>query len=154
MTVYLVRHAKAGDRSRWEGDDRTRPLSGTGRAQAAALVERLADATFEHIVASPYVRCLETVLPLASARGIALEPDEALAEGASLDAALALLRKHSVGGAVLCSHGDVIPMLLDHLAGQGVDLGPGPQCAKGSTWVLETDPQGEVRRARYLGPPA
>ena len=41
MTVYLVRHAKAGDRDSWREDDRLRPLSGRGRLQARALVDVL-----------------------------------------------------------------------------------------------------------------
>src|SRR5207249_1211256 len=32
--VVLVRHAKAGSRSQWDGDDAQRPLSGSGREQA------------------------------------------------------------------------------------------------------------------------
>jgi len=76
---------------------------------------------------------------------------DALAEEAPLDDALALLRKHAHGGAVFCSHGDVIPMLLEYVAGRGVDLGPRPQCAKGSVWVLEAA-SGDVTSARYIPP--
>ena len=36
MIVLLVRHARAGDRSEWEGDDRLRPLDKKGRRQAKA----------------------------------------------------------------------------------------------------------------------
>ena len=42
MTVYLVRHAVAGDRGRWLGNDRLRPLARDGRHQAADLVDALA----------------------------------------------------------------------------------------------------------------
>jgi 8-oxo-dGTP diphosphatase len=113
----------------------------------------LATAEFEHIVSSPYARCMESVVPLAGARGLAIEPAAALAEGAGLDDAVALARKHAEHGAVLCSHGDVIPMLLSHYAERGVDLGPDPRCPKGSTWVLDTV-GAEVTAARYLPPPA
>jgi hypothetical protein len=54
---------------------------------------------------------------------------------------------------VFCSHGDVIPMLLGHFASKGIDLGPEPQCPKGSTWALETNKAGDVTSARYLPPP-
>jgi 8-oxo-dGTP diphosphatase len=40
--LYLVRHAKAGRRSAYTGDDRMRPLSGPGRRQAKAIGKRLA----------------------------------------------------------------------------------------------------------------
>ena len=153
MTIYLVRHAKAGERDAWPDDDELRPLSGRGHLQARGLLEVLTDASFDRILSSPYVRCMETVVPLAAARGIAIEPVDSLAEGASLEEALALVRKHTPHGAVLCTHGDVMPMLLDHYAHQGVDIGAVPQWPKGCTWVLDTDATGEVRAARYLPPP-
>lgn len=150
--IILLRHAKAGDRSQWDGDDRLRPLSRVGHAQAFAIVDQLADAHFERIVSSPYVRCMETVVPLAGARGVAIEPSEALAEGAPRHEALALIGKHVEHGAVLCTHGDVLPMVLTHLASHGVDVGPDPRCPKGSTWALETTGT-DIVAARYLAPP-
>ncbi len=41
MTVYVVRHAKAGDREEWKGDDRQRPLTKSGVRQAEALAKLL-----------------------------------------------------------------------------------------------------------------
>ena len=38
MRLLVVRHASAGDRSRWKGDDRLRPLDRRGRRQAEGLV--------------------------------------------------------------------------------------------------------------------
>jgi len=153
MTIYLVRHAKAGDRSAWDGDDRLRPLSSRGQLQARELIPLLGAAHFERVLSSPYVRCMETVVPLAATRGVAVEPSDALAEGASLDEALSLVRKHANAGAVMCTHGDVMPMLLQHFAERGIDIGPTPQWPKGCTWVLDTDDAGEVRAAAYLPPP-
>jgi 8-oxo-dGTP diphosphatase len=153
VTVYLVRHAKAGDRHVWEGNDEDRPLSGRGRIQSRGLLKVLADAKFDRLLSSPYVRCMESLIPLAAQRGLAIEPVEALAEGAALEDALALVRKHAEHGAVFCTHGDVIPMLLSHYADRGVDIGRSPQWPKGSTWVLETDTTGEVVGARYIARP-
>ncbi len=153
MTTYLVRHAKAGERGAWEDDDRLRPLSGRGHVQARGLLDILDDAQFDRVLSSPYVRCMETVVPLAGVRGVAIEPVEALAEGATIGEAAALVRKHAVNGAVLCTHGDVIPMLLAYYANLGVDIGHAPQWPKGSTWVLETDATGEVASVRYVAPP-
>lgn len=110
MTSVLVRHASAGDRHDWDGDDRLRPLDARGRRQAAALVELLAGLEVRRIVSSPYARCVETVEPLAAALGLGLEQDERLAEGAGR-AALELL---SEDGLVACTHGDVVAELLGH----------------------------------------
>lgn len=154
MTVYLVRHAKAGDRDTWLEDDRLRPLSSRGHLQARLLIELLHDASFDRILSSPYVRCMETVVPIAGGRGMAVEPVGELTEGVALEDAVALVRKHAVAGAVMCTHGDVLPMLLDYYAAMGVDIPADREWPKGCMWTLETDNTGEVVRARYTAPPS
>jgi phosphohistidine phosphatase SixA len=149
VTVLLVRHAVAADRHHWAGDDDDRPLTGRGRAQAEALVEQLRPLHPTDVSSSPSLRCVDTVSPLATAAGLALHHAEALAEGngeAAADLVKSLLR--APGTAVLCTHGDVIPEVLDAL---GVD--PGGRCQKGSTWVLEAGQDGRAE-GRYLPPPA
>jgi 8-oxo-dGTP diphosphatase len=153
MTIYLLRHAKAGDRSRWRQEDWLRPLSRAGRSQARGMIDLLADARFDRVLSSPYLRCLETVAPIGGARRLPIEPEDSLAEGGDLDAVFAIIRKHMGTGGLLCSHGDIIPAVLSSLAAAGVDLGPEPHCPKGSTWVLESDRGTEISRVRYLPPP-
>lgn len=145
MTVYLVRHAKAGDRDRWVGPDEERPLTPAGQAQAEKLVEVFAAFGVDRILSSPYLRCLQTVAPLSVARGITVEATDDLAEGAG--AAAQRLVATLEADAVLCTHGDV---LYDVLA--DLDLAEMPM-KKGSTWVLEVQ-DGRVADARYLPPPA
>ena len=154
MTIYLVRHAKAGDRGVWQGEDWLRPLSRAGRSQARELIDLLEGGRFDRILSSRYVRCMETVVPIAGERRLAIEVEDSLSEGGDVEGALAIVRKHISTGAVLCSHGDVIPAVLSSLSARGVDLGPDPRCPKGSTWVLEADRGGEVAKVRYLPPPA
>lgn len=110
MTSVLVRHASAGKPADWDRDDRLRPLDARGRRQAAALVELLRVVGVRRVVSSPYVRCLETVEPLAAALGLAIEEDDNLAEGAGT-AASALLAE---AGLVACTHGDVAAELLGY----------------------------------------
>jgi 8-oxo-dGTP diphosphatase len=153
VTIYLVRHAKAGDRASWPGDDFLRPLSRRGQIQAEAFVEQFADHHIDRLLSSPYIRCMESLVPLGGVRRIPIEPVDAITEGANLEDALTLVRKHSHHNAVLCSHGDVIPMLLEHYAARGVDLGMDPVCPKGCTWVLEIDGAQDVVAATYLAPP-
>ena len=151
--VYLVRHAKAGDRARWTEDDRLRPLTRKGRRQADAIVEAFRDRVVERIVTSPFVRCVQTVRPLALERRIALETDDALAEAVSVAATLELLDRVADQPTVLCSHGDVIPALVEHLAAAGARIATDRDWKKGSTWVLERGADGEVARMRYEAPP-
>jgi len=104
----LLRHASAGDRFHWDGEDHLRPLDERGHRQAAELVDKLVPLGVLRIVSSPYTRCVETVEPLASALRLEVEPDDRLAEGAGA-AAAELLREE---GVVACTHGDVIHALL------------------------------------------
>ena len=151
--VYLVRHAKAGDRAQWTEDDRLRPLTKKGRRQADALVDAFRDRVVERIVTSPYVRCVQTVRPLALERRVGLETDDALVEAAPVTAALDLLARVADAPTILCSHGDVIPALVEHLAASGARIVTDRDWKKGSTWVLERGADGEVARMRYEAPP-
>ena len=63
--IYLVRHAKAGHRERWTDDDEVRPLTKKGWRQAKALVELFDTQPFARLVSSRYVRCVQTLEPLA-----------------------------------------------------------------------------------------
>ncbi len=150
--LYLVRHAKAGDREAWTEDDRLRPLSKKGRRQAEDLVAIFEGLEIDRILSSPFDRCVQTVRPLAIALRLPVEETEVLAEGAPLDAVLGLVRELR-GAVVLSSHGDVIPELVLHLAERGVELRDGPAWKKGSTWVLERE-GGLFTVARYVPPPS
>jgi phosphohistidine phosphatase SixA len=109
MSVLLLRHAWAGDRDAWDGDDR--PLDERGRQQALALRD-LSKRTIRRIVSSPYTRCVETVEPLAAELGLAVEVDDRLAEGAPRERALSLLSE--LDDALACTHGDVIEEVLGY----------------------------------------
>ena len=168
-SVLLVRHADAKSRDRWDGADHLRPLTKRGVAQAQGLVAALAPWGIGRILTSPYVRCRQTVAPLADSLGVAIADDDALVEGQGARAALELIRAFSAaaigadrtgaggatGGLVLCSHGDVIPDILNALVHlDGIDLGPAPNCPKGCTWVLDPEPNGHgILRATYVPPP-
>ena len=104
----LVRHASAGDRDRWAGDDWHRPLDKKGRRQAEEIAATFGAEDIRRVVSSPYVRCVQTVEPLAAALGLEVELDERLAEGGGFSAQ-ALLEED---GVVACTHGDVIHALI------------------------------------------
>lgn len=115
----LVRHASAGRREEWDASDRLRPLDDRGRRQAEGLRTALAGYPVERILSSPYVRCIETVLPVAEQRGLVVEERLELGEGASRELALAMVDEAEGPGLVFCTHGDVIEELL----GDGMSKG-------------------------------
>jgi broad specificity phosphatase PhoE len=152
MPLLVVRHARAGSRRRWDGPDEARPLSGRGRTQATALVKQLLPFEPKSILSSPYVRCVQSVEPLAAKLGLAVESRDALAEGVAPVEVVGLAREVAGTTTVLCTHGDVIEALLAVLVREdGLALPDGHHFPKGSTWVL-TGHDGRFRKARYLPP--
>lgn len=142
-TVLLVRHAKAGSRSSWPGEDLLRPLDGTGRAQAEGLRRALRWFGPERVVSADPLRCLQTVQPIAADLGLPVEPEPALAEeGYEKDPDRGLERLRAVaagaGRVVVCSQGGVIPDLVRILADEhGVPLPRRKVPArKASMWAL------------------
>jgi 8-oxo-dGTP diphosphatase len=111
--VILLRHASAGDRERWQGDDRERPLDERGRTQSEALVAKLANYPVERILTSPALRCLQTVEPLAAARALTLELRDELAEELQETEGWALVRSLARADVVVCGHGGLEHALPD-----------------------------------------
>lgn len=137
-----MRHAAAGHRRPGAEDDHLRPLNERGRRQALALVDSLSSYDIERVLTSPYVRCRQSVEPLARALDLPVEERAELAEGANREEALRLIRLLGTKTAVLCTHGDVVAELL------------GEESDKGSTWVLDLGPDGDLVRREYLPAPA
>ena len=152
MSLYFVRHAKAGDRLMWDGEDRDRPLSKKGRRQAERLAERFADIPVPRVLSSPFARCIQTVEPLARSKGLAVHPIDILAEGSVFLDVLELLESVP-DPPVLCSHGDVIPETMSALVRRGLELDGPEDWRKGVTWVIERTGN-EFTRATVWEPPA
>jgi broad specificity phosphatase PhoE len=164
-TLYLIRHAKAEARDRWEAPDDERPLTRRGHEQARLIASWLADLGGRRpsrILTSSAVRCRQTVEELAAAVGLNSVDARWLLEGSDPAQAYEALRRltrrldppSGIGGPVAaCSHGDVIWGVLERLHRLGVDLGPQPDVAKGSTWIIEF-PSRELPVARYFQPDA
>jgi 8-oxo-dGTP diphosphatase len=148
--LLLIRHAKAEERSGWAEDDRLRPLTNKGRRQAEAIAEALASDGATRIASSPYVRCVLTVRPLALALGLPVEAREELAEGGNAEDVWAWasgLKEPTV----ICSHGDLIPAMIQLAEREGAELPATRECRKGSVWRLERR-AGLVVSATYLPP--
>ena len=140
MLAVLVRHGAAGDRAHWDGEDHLRPLDRRGERQAAALPEMLSDLPVRRILTSPYVRCVQSVVPLGVALGVEVEETPALAEGAARADIMALLATTGAG-TVLCTHGDVCHEIVGRR-----------KTPKGSVWVVDVGARG-VTAVRHIPAP-
>jgi phosphohistidine phosphatase SixA/ADP-ribose pyrophosphatase YjhB (NUDIX family) len=137
--LLVVRHASAGDRETWDGEDEDRPLDDRGWRQAAALVEQLAPFSVERVVSSPFVRCVQSVEPLARARDVVLEEADELAEGSRAEDVERLLDELAGRAAVVCGHGPELHRLFGKLK-------------KGATVVVEPS-DGRLLELGRLQPP-
>ena len=157
--LLVVRHAKAGSRDKWDGDDRLRPLSTAGPQAGAG--DRRAAALYgpDRIGSAPQVRCRDTVAPLADALGLPIADEPLLSEGSyedDPDATLKRVRELAAqpGVTAVCSQGGVIPDVIAALAREAalpVDVDDVPS-KKGSVWVLGLR-DGALVSADYLERP-
>ncbi|GAB3144056.1 NUDIX hydrolase [Microbispora hainanensis] len=113
--LILVRHALAGSRQEWKGDDDLRPLDERGRAQAEVLATVLGAYRPTVLVSSHSRRCTQTLTPYAERHGLEVREETALSEsGYDPRRAERLMRELLAAPepAVVCSHGKVLPELL------------------------------------------
>jgi 8-oxo-dGTP diphosphatase len=139
--MLLHRHASAGEKLESPSLDRARPLDGNGRADTRALPGALSGYSIARIVSSSHRRCLDSVRPLAEARGLLIERREDLAPDALLEDTKALLEELQEN-TLVCTHREVFERLFDGTIA----------CEKGGTWVVERRGSRLVP-TEYLPPP-
>lgn len=154
-TLLLLRHAKAGKRSAYAGEDSLRPLDKVGRRQARNAVPVLAAFRPRRVLAADRVRCEQTVQPLAEQLGLPVLSARALSDEAYCaepEAGLATVREllALAGTTVICSQGQAIPTMLKQL---GVP-GQAYPARKGSVWVLSVAERGVIAADYYPRPGA
>ncbi len=121
FAVIAVRHGKAMPAQNWDGPDSTRPLMHRGSDQAVGIAKGINAFGPQKIISSTAVRCVATVQPLSRLAGLPIKTRDAISQDAFEDGtgdvtsivAKRLKRQASVA---LCSHGPVIPQLVDELA--------------------------------------
>jgi len=126
MSLLLVRHASAGKRDEWDAPDAERPLDERGEEQAAHLPDVLARFTIERILSSPAKRCLDTVGPLAAARGLTVEPLEELSVERQDRDGHTLVRSLAGQNVLVCGH-----------EGLETVIAGAPRWRKGTTFVVD-----------------
>ena len=159
VPLILLRHASAGQKSDWPGDDGSRPLDARGVADAQALAGLLACfAPVARVISSPALRCTETVRPFVETFGGTVEAEAGLAPPgrsgvfSSRTSPAASLR-HLVRAlladrrpAVLCLHRENLPHAVAAACaalGAPAAMPEDPSLPKGGFWVAHAG-QGEL----------
>jgi 8-oxo-dGTP diphosphatase len=150
-TVYLIRHGRAGDKAKWRGKDKKRPLDKKGRKQSLRLAASLDGHPITTIISSPSQRCVQTARPLSFSIRIPVHTDKRLGVDAGAYQVLSLVDELKGEAAALSTHGEVIESVITALAGEGIPLEGPMDWPKGSMWVLEAS-EGKVTSGRYLEP--
>lgn len=140
--TLLVRHAHAGERKKWPGNDALRPIDAQGQGEADLIAETLTHFGPRRLVAATPLRCKQTLDPLASELGLPIVTDHAFAEPsdksetpARVRRALTRLAELRTGPtAAICSQGKLMPHLLAALA--GADNPEQYKTPKGGGWAI------------------
>jgi len=166
VPLILVRHASAGHRGAWAGDDQSRPLDFEGAMDAMLLADLLACfAPRARVISSPALRCTESMQDYAARFGGSVEAEAVLAlPGRTADSHSArtdwadTLRPlfHSLVAAgqpvVACLHRENLPLALAaacSVLGAPPPAESGLSLPKGGFWVLHTAAGGLVAAERY-----
>lgn len=156
-TILIVRHATAGSKSRYRGDDRMRPLDKRGRAQAESLVGQLLAFGADTLYAADRTRCHQTIEPLAEELGVSITNEPLLTEEAYAEDRKAARRRileiaAADGTPVICTQGKVIPDLIAWWCDRDGVRPDKSRNRKGSTWVMSSW-QGTLVAADHIGSP-
>lgn len=121
FALVAVRHGKAVTPSAWDGPDSSRPLMQRGTDQAAAIAKGIAAFGPTKIISSTAARCQATVAPLALLLDLPIKTTDAISQDAYAEGTAAV--QHVVAkrikrqvSVVLCSHGPVLPQIIDAAA--------------------------------------
>jgi 8-oxo-dGTP diphosphatase len=144
--LILVRHASAGSKEDWDGDDDLRPLDSKGTADAYVLARMLACfAPRARVVSSPTLRCTQTMQPFAESFGGSVEAEPVLATPSSPTSSDGAMRQLicdlAAAGrpAVVCLHRENLPKALVAACsalGASSAVPRDPSLPKGAFWVV------------------
>jgi 8-oxo-dGTP pyrophosphatase MutT (NUDIX family)/phosphohistidine phosphatase SixA len=119
--IIVLRHGRAVPPATWDGPDATRPLLHRGLEQSINVAPAIAAWAPARLISSTAVRCLATIEPIAAITGLTVKQSTGISQDAWEDGTATVrktIRKRLRAGAavVLCSHGPVIPEIIDAVA--------------------------------------
>jgi len=140
LTLFLLRHAHAGDPEAWSGPDELRPLSEKGKRQVKRLARFLAEGSVrpDAIVTSPKVRAEQTARAVAKALEIPVRLDQRLAGGFGMRSLAEVLGSLEARQPMLVGNDPDFSALLAGLVGsRSVEMRKGALAAIDLAWPLE-----------------
>lgn len=153
-TLIILRHTKALERGDWDDEDSLRTLSEVGLDQAQFLINHLKPFAINEIYTSNYTRCVQTVTPIAHARGLAMTQVPSLNEATfeedplrSISFANAL--KQDQKNILICSHNPVIPTMLRGILNTKLKKRDLIKLEPGDAWIVHRV-RGEIVGLDYL----
>ena len=153
-TLIILRHTKSLERGDWDEADSHRTLDETGFDQAQLLIKHLEPFAIDELYTSDYTRCVQTVTPLAHARGLSittvpslneesfeLDPDKAISFANAL--------KQDEKNILICSHNPVIPSMLRGILNTKLKNKDLIKLEPGDAWIVHRV-RGEIVGLDYL----
>lgn len=124
FAIIALRHGKAVPAGSWTGPDSTRPLEQVGLEEARSAARAIAPYRPTKLISSTAARCVSTIEPVAALTGLDVKATAAISQDAYEDGeadvrrivAKRIARRET---AVLCSHGPVLPVIIDEIADAG-----------------------------------
>ena len=153
-TLIILRHAKALERGDWDEPDSQRTLNEVGFDQAQLLIKHLEPFAIDEVYTSDYTRCVQTVTPLAHARGLSITAvpslnEQTFEEDPSRAVAFANALKQDEKNIVICSHNPVIPTMLRGILNTKLKNKDLIKLEPGDAWIVHRV-KGEIVGLDYL----
>jgi len=153
-TLIILRHTKALERGDWDEPDSQRTLDEVGFDQAQLLIKHLEPFAIDEVYTSDFTRCVQTVTPLAHARGLSITAvpslnEETFHEDPARAVAFANALKQDEKNILICSHNPVIPTMLRGILNTKLKNKDLIKLEPGDAWIVHRV-NGEIVGLDYL----
>jgi 8-oxo-dGTP diphosphatase len=153
-TLIILRHTKALERGDWDEPDSQRTLDEVGFDQAQLLIKHLEPFAIDEVYTSDFTRCVQTVTPIAHARGLSITTvpslnEETFHEDPARAVSFANALKQDEKNILICSHNPVIPTMLRGILNTKLKNKDLIKLEPGDAWIVHRV-NGEIVGLDYL----
>jgi 8-oxo-dGTP diphosphatase len=153
-TLIILRHTKALERGDWDDLDSKRTLDEKGILQSEKLLMHFAPFAIDEIYSSDYLRCVQTVTPLADARKLRITEipnlnEETFDIDPERSISFANAVKQDEKNILICSHNPVIPTMLRGILNTKLKNKDLIKLEPGDAWIVHRV-RGEIVAVDFL----